>query len=98
MQIEIDWLRLKWLSNESELFNTKYFPIPLTEEWLVKLGFERNDECLELEINDISLVWIGYITLNFNGTYIILNNEIIYLHQLQNLYFALTGEELTLTP
>jgi hypothetical protein len=24
MQIEIDWLRLKWLSNESELFNTKY--------------------------------------------------------------------------
>ena len=67
-------------------------PIPLTEEWLIKFGFK------ELKRN----VW--FIS-DKDGFQIILENSIFrlkylrkhikYVHQLQNLYFALTGEELT---
>ena len=70
--------------------NRKYDYIPLTEERLLKFGFESLlsgagyvQNCTE----------IGY---NHNGFYIIASGlKIKYVHQLQNLYFALTGEELT---
>lgn len=73
------------------------YPIPLTEEWLLKFGFEKD--------------WTGYAledknSLSFsvtkNGAYLAcwldrsLGITIKYVHQLQNLYFALTGEELTI--
>ncbi len=64
-------------------------PIPLTEEILLKCGFEKvagfyssKDEILELTCDFI--VWKPNTK----------KLEIKYLHQLQNLYFALTGEEL----
>lgn len=73
-------------------------PIPLTREILLKCGFEqsewdnystfRNLFCQEGSIV-ISLknkyIEIGDLTLDF---------KIKHLHQLQNLYFALTNEEL----
>lgn len=78
-------------------------PIPLTEEWLLRFGF-KNDYKKEN--------WIGYFPLMLKKCLqthwtvrIICNNvkdnfsttaEIKHVHQLQNLYFALTGEELTL--
>lgn len=70
-----------------------YNPIPLTEEWLVKFGFTGWD--------------LGYYTLLMDsGAFAILTEDgmtiisrnIKHVHQLQNLYFALTGEELTFTP
>ena len=70
-------------------------PIPLTEEWFLKFGFEcvftNDDHHYYLESIDLSLdrsyqpFGIGEYKLKFE-----------YVHQLQNLYFALTGEELTL--
>lgn len=75
-------------------------PIPLTEEWLLKFGFEK----LELSISEYVL---SYIFNDFEIGYLKKRNvymlrwyqghnlkEIEYVHQLQNLYFALTGEEL----
>lgn len=65
----------------------KLIPIPLTEEWLFKFGFEGSD------IDNYS------IELS-NGNFFILDSldpiarNIFYVHQLQNLYFALTGKEL----
>jgi hypothetical protein len=71
-----------------------YAPIPLTEEWLLKLGFVSNPyqdryekgrlhiECDKTK-GEICL-WIESMP------------HIKYIHQLQNLYFALTGEELTI--
>ena len=71
-------------------------PIPLTEEWLVKFGFEKGyskDESNRVE---------GWVK---DGFYLGGNYEIYYsdgcaiafeVHQLQNLYHALTGEELTI--
>jgi hypothetical protein len=79
-----------------------YEPIPLTEEWLLRFGFV---ECLDNYILDISQrISLVYFDRNECQFSIIqdVNNEIAlkfgavkYVHQLQNLYFALTGEELT---
>jgi len=73
-------------------------PIKLTEEWLVKFGFvngiKRIDEANHLNLfNSVGadgyLFYIGY-PYEYAGT----DLEIKHVHQLQNLYFALTGEEL----
>jgi hypothetical protein len=63
-------------------------PLPLTEEWLLKFGFENN----KLGLFDVRKVVddIAY-HIYFIKTHL---KEIQYVHQLQNLYFALTGEEL----
>jgi hypothetical protein len=79
-----------------------YQPIPLTEEWLVKFGFvvEGDDLCLDagrlifMWYNDDEFVHlINFLNLQVKRTDTILSIQ--YVHQLQNLYFALTGEELT---
>lgn len=68
-------------------------PIPLTEEWLVKFGFiSIQDGWYQIEKMPISFNWNIYDnTLRFMGYSF---KHIKYVHQLQNLYFALTGEEL----
>lgn len=73
-------------------------PIPLTEEWLLRFGFvkiENNWKCLDLIFATISWERSAGIALSFDKESIFLPNT-KYVHQLQNLYFALTGEELTL--
>ena len=66
-------------------------PIPLTEEWLIKFGFEKLecwDDMYYFKIGDFQVYEYnvsGYEYDDFN---------IKHVHQLQNLYFALTGEEL----
>ena len=70
-------------------------PIPLTEEWLLKFGFMKsmsnwysnNDYAIELCESFIQID-IGYTTITV---------DVKYVHQLQNLYFALTGEELEIS-
>jgi hypothetical protein len=73
-------------------------PIPLTEEWLIRFGFENNSIPLntpEKTLN-ISAVVNGdhFLFLDdvFGSFYDL--NCIRHVHQVQNLYFALTGEEL----
>jgi len=77
-------------------------PIPLTEEWLTKFGFHKTaEDDFDKTFGDIDQISIRsnklYVTDKF-GVY--LNPKRIaiiqYVHQLQNLYFALTGEELTI--
>ena len=69
-------------------------PIPLTPEVLEKCGF-RNYEEVKWDTDAMLLMKNG-------EGYLYLANQrhvnIFYLHQLQNLYFALTNEELTLKP
>lgn len=91
-------------------FPETYKPIPLTEEWLLKFRFkeivftqDRNREWLkmfEIEETDelFSLCFYpekNICYLNFDVGYgnNVLNIE--FVHKLQNLYFALTGSELT---
>lgn len=71
-------------------------PISLTEEWLVKFEWEimKGENYYFLDNN--------YFSINPNGQLYYMNDytavDIKYVHQLQNLYFALTGEELTPNP
>lgn len=73
-------------------------PIPLTEEWLVKFGFEWSiaHQAHHLEgfayVIDICQLYCRVIKYKRNGEVL---TSIKHVHQLQNLYFALTGEELT---
>jgi hypothetical protein len=79
-----------------------YEPIPLTEEWLVKFGFEDRIEtgvCIAYHYghNPITNDWmIELIKIHEDSFYFYKNGhfKIVFVHQLQNLYFALTGEEL----
>jgi hypothetical protein len=93
---ETDILQL----NEKEIEHLYIFgnwdrikPIPLTEEWLLKIGFENNEaekkyckKCITLYMED-NLFWCDIFWDSL---------EIKSVHQLQNLYFALTNEELTI--
>jgi hypothetical protein len=78
---------------------SKAKPILLTEEWLLKFGFEK-DEKNEYWFwkNCVSVSVLGYIELlSFNRQSFKTNIQLKYIHQLQNLYFALTGKELVVS-
>lgn len=75
--------------------------VSITEEWLLKLGFSKiMTNLFKIEISERTL----YVSLSENGdrhfyisngfNEVVLKRGKLYLHQLQNLYFALTGEEL----
>ena len=91
---------------------TDYFePIPLTEEWLQKFGFTKMTDTTPFNYRihkSKMFFYIRYGTfttdggktdlIGFNGLFV--GNKFVrvirYVHDIQNLYFALTGEELTL--
>ena len=76
-----------------------YAPIPLTPEILVKCGFEWSiyHKAYHKQgfIFDLSDRFAGgFVMHESKGKQQIICPEILWLHQLQNLYFALTGTEL----
>ena len=88
--------------------NKSLVPIPLTEQWLERFGFRKSiiGDAVKIAVWGIE---IENQSQKFNlvrnladGGYVLSNelnfwsSPIIYVHQLQNLYFALTGEELTI--
>jgi hypothetical protein len=95
--ITIEWQELMWISRDRVDF---YKPIPLTEEWFVKFGFTLYNKenpimfkgVVFIEQRQKTLIGTQFFTFHFDGNTI----KIQYIHQLQNLYFALTNEELTL--
>ena len=67
-----------------------YQPIPLTEEWLVKFGFKRLGK---------DTFYLGAIKIHHRKRGFVLAKryrDVQHVHQMQNLHFALTGEELTI--
>jgi hypothetical protein len=77
-----------------------YKPIPLTEEWLLKFGFKKRDMLSSILFDMKNPRFSIYLNppIDKSNKWNILgiekNVNIQYVHQLQNLYFALTGEEL----
>jgi len=73
-------------------------PIPLTEEWLLKFGFSREEKIggdgIEFRVYHFDVLTFNtnhgwwYKVQRMNDT------PLEYVHQLQNFYFALTGKEL----
>lgn len=74
--------------------------VPITEEWLLKFGFVKLNHTYSL--GQIRIDWFNKNTMmrihgqddNYIQTLIEIENKFQHVHQLQNLYFALTGEEL----
>ena len=79
-----------------------YEPIPLTEEWLLKFGFEKKENGLftkkieyiynSLKYCDDYKIWIYYNDDNDAACNAIA--DLNYVHELQNLYHCLCGKEL----
>ena len=86
----------------------EFEPIPLTEEFLLKFGFKNIDKGDNDYITYTDPNHDYYLQLDVrrkDNKYLILDNsfddlrafsmvDIEYVHQVQNLYFALTGNEL----
>lgn len=77
-----------------------YEPIPLTEDWLKRFGCRgtpTNKKLFDCGILSLYLEYDGDVTVRriygVNSCYL---TSIMYVHQLQNLYYAITGEELIL--
>jgi hypothetical protein len=88
----------KDLNLPSGLYDLKnVHPIPLTTEWFLRLGFEQKagnefvKDIFVYRFTQRDLIINGY-TADYNGVLAYPN----YVHELQNLYFIFTGEELTL--
>jgi hypothetical protein len=84
-------------------------PILLTEDWLVKLGFEEGSIALHSEIfmskhHSYTNYWIrlyrwegSYLLhIGFGGSEPYFIRRVEYVHSLQNIYYELMQEELTL--
>lgn len=79
-------------------------PIPLTEEWLIKFGFKYMDAFGWIKDFITMDGTVAHYSFDlWRGTYSIKNcdltevpQEIKYVHELQNLYYCLCGEELTI--
>jgi len=92
---EYNIIAFKIVTNDG-YYEGDFRPIPLTEEWLLKFGFEyRGGHGYKSPMGENFYFSIGngfihemYRHTNFKG--------VKYVHQLQNLYFVLTGEELTI--
>jgi hypothetical protein len=70
-------------------------PIPLTEEWLLKFGF-KYDEFISPMYRPKAYSILGMTLYKESEIFCYSNVKLKYVHQLQNLYFALTGVELEL--
>ena len=90
-------------SLDGNYWENSYIPIPLTKEWLIDFGFEYSGNLFDCDIykKEIYVVSVIKGECKFSlkedpkSNYIPLCG-VEHIHMLQNLYFALTGEELTI--
>ncbi|MBB6109732.1 hypothetical protein SAMN05421821_105150 [Mucilaginibacter lappiensis] len=76
-------------------------PVELTEDWLIKFGLSKDEASSNGSVRynfryqrlTINLHSDGEHPVFFEGNCI---TWVMFVHQLQNLYFVLTGEELTM--
>jgi hypothetical protein len=73
----------------------EFNPIPLTEEWLLKFGFEKNKEHGYFEFDRLIVALHDGVD-QFYLCDIDIFVKIETVHHLQNLYFAIRNKELTL--
>jgi hypothetical protein len=93
-------INYEYYANDDEVCETpiqQIEAIPLTPEILEKAGFVEGDA-----YRDATGYWKGiyfvcnnwFLKATGKGHFNILNGDLRYVHQLQNLYFCLCGEEL----
>lgn len=96
----VDGNFLKVLDEQTEKCSEWYSPIPLTEDILLRFGFEKSDQVDKYYIikNDMGISFaddkIRVIVGNFVCQLVLC--ELDYVHQLQGIFYELTREMLTL--
>jgi len=81
--------------NWPRVTNGDLSPIPITREWMIKLGFANSKPGKwEHGVMPIEIYWNERMKFYYGNA---VGISLEYVHQLQNLYFALTGEELILS-
>ncbi len=101
----IDWQDLKWLTEDPKGFNLVHSPAKITINVLKKIGFKRVSKYdWEIEQKDFKVLvyhdpnWEtidnGKACFMFTGGHCI---NFQYIHELQNLYYSLTGVMLSLS-
>ena len=76
-------------------YKDDFKPIPLTEEWLLKFGFEpKGTEPIMFTNGRYNYFPSSKYFGNTRNNGGLIHSNVRHVHQLQNLYFALTGEEL----
>jgi len=96
--------RVSTISVDGWSIHTESEPIPLSEEWLFRFGFSVINENSSGKrygyvINGIfssDLTFVYWTTTKLKGRFFRGDLELKSIHQLQNLYYALTGTELIL--
>jgi hypothetical protein len=105
---QVKKISINYISQLERNNNGYIQPIPLTEEWLIKFGFDdkllkrigSTDLYLQADCKELLKEYGVYLSTDIGDglcsdpdTFL---EGYFYVHQLQNLYFALTGEELTI--
>jgi hypothetical protein len=91
--VEVQWVHADF---------KKLDPIPLTEDWLIKFGFEKKDSGYVKEgFNTIADYGSQHVSLHEGGAQLefgYYENQLdcSFVHSLQNLYYAIMGEDLTI--
>jgi len=88
-----DW----YYDHNSHEYGDHIHPVPVTEEWLLRFGFEKRHHYWHK--SRFFVEWLfdkPKLRIVINSAESAFANSVEYVHQLQNLYFALTGEELTI--
>jgi hypothetical protein len=99
IHVEVDTEAVKGTYTSTEFANLE--PIPLTTELLENIGFKHGEYPIEgrevyfKSYNEGVKVVVEPASDPYYKTDI--GKPLVYLHQLQNLYFALTGEELPIS-
>jgi hypothetical protein len=81
------------------LDRVSYDPIPIDEEWLIDFGFEKDGNWYDIDDSAFGVnIKEGRVAFKSDyNNYIWVSVKIPkYIHQLQNLYFVLTGKKLTI--
>jgi hypothetical protein len=91
--------KLKVVYRNGSSWATEPEPITLTEEWLLRFGFKKSKVSSQFDKGKLTIQIANELEYHKNGrvyfnSWAILYESIRYVHQLQNLYHALTGEEL----
>ena len=98
-EIDYDDLRIFGIKNE---MNQDYQLIPLTEDWLGKFGFVKIDHH-RFKIQPSQFGWYYTYSIHDNAfrmyveDSVLCLNTIFNVHEIQNLYFTLTGAELVVS-
>ena len=100
--IAVDWIAIKYVHDGNTLqpahgMGSVYEPIPITEEILLKCGFEKGDynEFRHADLIGTLTLYDGICELHLGDLYSVWIES---FHKMQNLYFTLTRTELDIKP